>query len=379
MSGAERHDRQQRIPGWDQARLNAATVLIAGAGALGNEVMKNLALLGVGRLLIVDLDRIEPSNLSRTLLFREADIGRPKAIVAAEAVRQLNPDINVTALDGDLRFVLGLARLHTCSLALGCLDNQGARSFLSRMCLLAGVPLIDGAMWALGGEVRAFLDAEGPCFDCTLTADERTDLWLRYSCSSGFRAADTAAPAATTITTTAVIGGLLAQEAARMLLGQPVENGSALVYNGQTGRLHRAGLRRDPACPNHQPLDWTTVQALPGAVEEVTAMTLLEYVAPQHTETAILELGRDLLLGFTCPACGRYELIGQPQGLLGSAAATCVHCGAQRRPQVTTTVGIRDPWADWPLARLGLQPGDLISVCVHEQVRLFAAPWKELP
>jgi len=379
MSGAERYDRQQRIPGWDQARLASAMVLVAGAGALGNEVLKNLSLMGVGRLLIVDLDRIEPSNLSRTLLFREADIGRPKAVVAAEAVRQLNPDIGVTALAGDLRFVLGLARLRRCSLAIGCLDNQGARSFLSRMCLLAGVPLLDGAMWALGGEVRAFLDADGPCFDCALTPDERTDLWLRYSCSGGFRAEDTAPPAATTITTTAVVGGLLVQEAARVLFGQPVEHGSALVYNGLSGRLHRAALRRDPACPNHQPLDWTAVEALPGSVEEVTATALLEYVAPRHTEAATLELGRDLLLSFTCPVCGRHEHIGQPQGLLGSAAARCGHCGAQRRPQVTATVGIRDPWAGWSLARLGLQPGDLISVRAHEQVRLFAAPWEELP
>ncbi|NCC37386.1 MAG: hypothetical protein EOM24_36045, partial [Chloroflexia bacterium] len=246
-----------------------------------------------------------------------------------------------------------------------------------RMCLLASVPFIDGAMWALGGEVRTFLDAEGPCFDCTLTPDERRDLWLRYSCSSGFRADDADAPAPTTITTTAVVGGLLAQEVARVLLGQPVENGRALVYNGLTGRLHRAALPRDPACPNHHPLDWTTVEPLPGTVEELTAMALLEYVAPQHAGAAMLELGRDLLLAFTCPSCGRHETIGQPQGLLEAAAALCRHCGAERQPQVTATVAASDPWAAWSLARLGLQPGDLISVRWHEQVRLFAAPWKE--
>ncbi|MCG8352549.1 MAG: ThiF family adenylyltransferase [Chloroflexales bacterium] len=379
MSGAERYDRQQRIPGWDQARLACATVLVAGAGALGNEALKNLALLGVGQVLIVDLDRIEPSNLSRTLLFREADLGLPKAVVAARAVQQLNPAVQVTALVGDLRFVLGLGRLHACTLALGCLDNQGARAFLSRMCLLAGVPLLDGAMGALGGEVRAFLDAAGPCFACTLTLNEQSDLWLRYSCSSGFHVDDAADPAPTTITTTAVIGGLLAQEAARLLLGQPVENGSALVYNGQTGRLHRAGLRRDPACPNHHPLDWERVVPLFGPVEAVTAAALLAHVPHAPSDAPTLELGRDLLIGFVCPNCDQPEAVEQPQGLVAAATAVCPRCGALRHPQVVSTVTGIDPWTEWTLARLGMQPGDLITVRAHEQVWLFVASWKELP
>lgn len=376
MNPHERYDRQQRIPGWNQAQLAAATVLVAGAGALGNEVLKNLALLGVGRLLIVDLDQIEGSNLSRTLLFREADIGQAKACVAAEAVRQLNPNITVVALPGDLRFVLGLARLHRCTLALGCLDNQGARSFLSRMCQLAAVPLLDGAMWALGGEVRTFLDSAGPCFDCTLTPAERSDLWLRYSCSGGFRVDDASAAVPTTITTTAIVGGLLAHEATRFLLGQSLENGSALVYNGLTGRLHRAKLQRDTNCPNHQPLDWATVEALPGTVETLSASALLALVAPPDPAATVLELGRDLLLSLTCLGCGGSTMVAQPQGQLAAALALCPACGSERRTNVTTTVAPGDPWAEWPLARLGLQPGDLMSIRCGEQIRLFAAPWE---
>lgn len=379
MSTESRHDRQQRIPGWDQARLAAATVLVAGAGALGNEVLKNLALLGVGHLLIVDLDVIEPANLSRTLLFRETDLGRPKAVVAAEALRQLNPAGQVTALVGDMRFVLGLGRLHACTLALGCLDNQGARAFLSRMCQLAGTPLLDGAMWALGGEVRSFLDAEGPCFDCTLTPDERSDLWLRYSCSSGFRVGEAVAPAATTITTTAIVGGLLAQEAARILQGLPVEHGSALVYTGQIGRLHRATLRRDPACPNHRPLTWSQVLPLPGTVAVLTAAALLDAAQPDLPGEPTLDLGRDLLLRLDCPSCGRSETVGRVQGLVDVSAVVCPHCDAPRTPQVSATVGRADAWADWTLARLGLQPGDVLGVRFHEQVRLYAAPWANEP
>lgn len=377
MSDAVRYDRQQRIPGWEQARLTAATVLVAGAGALGNEVLKNLALVGVGHLIVVDMDRIERSNLSRTMLFRESDLGATKAVTTAHAAEQLNPAVRVTPLVGDLRFVLGLGRLHACTLALGCLDNQGARSFLSRLCELAGTPLLDAAMWASGGEVRAFLDAVGPCFDCTLTPDERQDLWVRYSCSGGFRPDDRAAPAPTTISTTAIIAGLLSQEAVRLLQDQPMENGSALVYNGQVARLHRTTLRRDPACPNHTPLDWRQVELLPGEIDQLTARALLDHEPYAQGAAPILELGRDLLLSFDCPGCGCSEAIGRMQGLVAATEARCPDCGAERIPQVCSTVGREDPWANWTLAQLGVQPGDVISVRVGEVLQLYAAPFAE--
>src|SRR6185436_1639963 len=84
----DRYARHRLIEGWDQERLAAARVLVAGAGAIGNEVIKLLALLGVGNILIVDFDHIEISNLTRSMLFRDADIGKSKALVAAERARE---------------------------------------------------------------------------------------------------------------------------------------------------------------------------------------------------------------------------------------------------------------------------------------------------
>src|SRR5690348_14656367 len=72
---SDRYARQQLIEWWNQERLRNARVLVAGVGALGNEVLKNLALVGVGHLLLIDFDRVEYSNLSRTVLFRENDVG----------------------------------------------------------------------------------------------------------------------------------------------------------------------------------------------------------------------------------------------------------------------------------------------------------------
>src|SRR2546430_799494 len=95
LDADDRFDRLRRIPWWDQDRLRKAKVLVLGAGALGNEILKNLALMGVGNLFIADIGNVETSNLSRSVLFRERDAGRPKAVVAAETVRDIYPDINL--------------------------------------------------------------------------------------------------------------------------------------------------------------------------------------------------------------------------------------------------------------------------------------------
>src|SRR5215472_9328786 len=83
----DRFSRFRLIPWWDQNKLKNARVLVIGAGALGNEILKNLVLLGFERIVVVDLDRIEESNLSRTILYRGSDVGSFKADVAARSVR----------------------------------------------------------------------------------------------------------------------------------------------------------------------------------------------------------------------------------------------------------------------------------------------------
>src|SRR2546423_8789434 len=103
-----RFERFKLIGWWDQSRLRRARVVVVGAGALGNEIVKNLALLGVGNLFVADMDRIENSNLSRSVLYRAADNGAPKATTAARAAHDIYPDIKVQHFNGNVVHDLGL-------------------------------------------------------------------------------------------------------------------------------------------------------------------------------------------------------------------------------------------------------------------------------
>src|SRR5437879_1836610 len=107
IDDADRYGRLRLIPWWRQEKLAAARVLVVGAGALGNEVLKNLALLGVGTTHVIDLDDVEPSNLSRSVLFRATDGGRPKAEVAAARAREINPEVAFVPIFGDVITDLG--------------------------------------------------------------------------------------------------------------------------------------------------------------------------------------------------------------------------------------------------------------------------------
>ncbi|RME53929.1 MAG: ThiF family adenylyltransferase, partial [Deltaproteobacteria bacterium] len=180
--GEDRYARLREIPWWEQEVLAAARVIVVGAGALGNEVLKNLALLGIGSITIVDHDRIETSNLTRSVLFRRGDVGAWKAEVARDRVVEMNPDCRVEALSCDVIFDLGLGRFRRADVVFGCLDNLAARFFLNKFCYRTKTPYLDAALDHLNGDVRIFVPPEGACYECGMSEHDRRTLRKRVSC-----------------------------------------------------------------------------------------------------------------------------------------------------------------------------------------------------
>jgi len=161
----ERYDRQLRLKGWNQARLQSATVLIVGIGALGCEVSKNLALMGVGELILVDNDVVELSNLSRQMLFTDSDIGKSKSLVAKDRLEAINPHLRVRALNGDVR-KFSTEIFEESDVICSCVDNWPTRRWINSLAVELEKPLVDVAMEGFYANVQDVMPGRTACIEC---------------------------------------------------------------------------------------------------------------------------------------------------------------------------------------------------------------------
>jgi len=212
-------------------KVRNAKVLIVGAGALGNEVMKNLALFGVGNMIVVDFDLIEYSNLTRSILFRpdDADKGYSKAEVAARRLKEINPTVNVKAICGDLATEVGLGVYRRMDVVLGCLDSLRARVLLNRLCFRAGKIWIEGGIGDLEGQVSAY-QLNKSCYECALSDEENADASgdgyeNRASCPQIAQGNEVRGRVATTPVSASIIGAVQAQEAMKIIHGEELQTG----------------------------------------------------------------------------------------------------------------------------------------------------------
>ena len=148
--------RQQLIEGWDQDTLSNSSIMIVGIGALGCEIAKDFALMGIGKLILVDLDTIEISNLSRQMLFRPGDEGRPKAEVAAERIKEMNPYLKVDYYFEKLQ-KLPVSVFEEADVIIAALDNFNARLDLNKLCLRLKKPMVEGGTVGFEGHVQIMI------------------------------------------------------------------------------------------------------------------------------------------------------------------------------------------------------------------------------
>lgn len=139
-----------------QEKLKKASVLVIGAGGLGSPALLYLASAGIGRLGIIDFDVVDVSNLQRQVLFNSADVGKPKAQMAAERVKAINPHVNTDVYIEPLNSGNALAILSKYDLILDGSDNLPTRYLVNDACVLLNKPLIYGAVFQFEGQVSVF-------------------------------------------------------------------------------------------------------------------------------------------------------------------------------------------------------------------------------
>lgn len=355
----DRFSRFELISWWDQQRLARARVLVIGAGALGNELLKNLALLGVGNVFIADLDRIENSNLSRSVLFRAEDCGRSKAEVAAERARQIYPRMRVRPFDGNIVYDLGLGVYRWADVILGGLDNREARVAINQAASRVGKPWIDGAIERLDGVARVFDPATGPCYECTMSEVDWKMLEARRSCALLSREELQQGKVPTTPTTSSVIAGIQTQEAVKMLHGLETLDGQGFVFDGRSHNSYVVSYSRLEDCPTHDAFE--PIESLPLRVSETSAGDLLERMKSDLGPGAVIEVNHDLLESLTCVACGETTPLQASLGGVSEARGRCPRCGEPRRPDVYHTIGTDSALLDRPLGELGVPPWDIVG------------------
>lgn len=354
-------DRYQRLAQHKLIKLETlreATLLVAGVGALGNEVVKGLALLGIGRIILVDMDVIELSNLTRSVLFREGDVGQPKVQVAAGRARDINPDVKIKAIHGDVTRQVGLGVFRQVNAVIGCLDSMEARLGLNRLCWQAGVPLIDGSLGASGafyGGVRTFLPPDGPCYGCSLSPADYLAIGLKNSCGNLASEARKNNSMPTTPVEAGVIGAMLVQETLKLLNQLPMQGGVGRFYNGLTWDLFTVRYERQPSCPGHEEsFDPAHYSRIPERIGSLTADRLLAMAQAAFSPGTRVRLPVDLVSALDCSVCDWSEPLDIPRADVDPLRLACPTCGTLRTVRKTSLLERPGQLGASPLSKLGL-------------------------
>ncbi|MGV7208196.1 HesA/MoeB/ThiF family protein [Oxalobacteraceae bacterium A2-2] len=222
-----------------QQRLLDAHALVIGAGGLGSPASLFLASAGVGRITLVDNDTVDLTNLQRQIAHTTERVGQPKAVSARQALLELNPDIEVTALQERADAARLAELVATADVVLDCSDNFATRHAVNRACQQHGKPLVSGAVIRFDGQLSVFDPRGGqlPCYACLFPEDQRFE---EVACAT----MGVFAPLV------GVVGAAQAAEALKLLMGvgEPLA-GRLLMLDGLRMEWTSIKVARNPACP----------------------------------------------------------------------------------------------------------------------------------
>ena len=362
----ERYDRLRLIPWWEQDKIARCRLLVIGAGALGNEILKNAALLGFKQVVIVDMDRIEESNLSRTALFRAEDVGEFKAEVAARAYRSLLPDASPRPLVRNVVHECGQGLFAWSDLILAGLDNREARLWINRSAWKVNRPWVDGAIEGINGVARVFLPGQAPCYECTLGKVDWDLLQKRMSCNLLTTDAVVEGKVPTTPTISSIIGGIEVQEAVKLIHGLPSLAGKGFIFEGMNHTSYLVEYTANEDCMSHYTLP--RLVCLAESSSELTLGQLRERAQRElKSSEVVIEFSRDILQKLTCPACHQEEQLYRPVGSVGFEQARCSVDGRLRSVTSLHSYAGEAELAHRELSELGLPLFDVFTARAGNQ------------
>ena len=237
----ERYHRNALVPQVGlvgQQRIRASRVLLIGAGGLGAPAALYLAAAGVGTIGLIDDDNVDVSNLQRQVIHATAAVGRPKVDSAAEAIRALNPDVEVVAHRTRLTADNARDLLGGWDVVIDGTDNFPTRYLVNDATVMLGLPLVHGAVLGFNGQVGVFDARRGPCYRCL------------HPTPPPAGSVPSCAEAGVLGVLPGIIGTMQAAEALKLIVGgaQPLI-GRMVLLNAWSGRGGELPVDKNPACP----------------------------------------------------------------------------------------------------------------------------------
>ena len=235
-----RHLVLREVGGPGQAKIRAARVLVVGAGGLGSPVALYLAAAGIGKLGLVDDDAVSLSNLQRQILFRTADVGRPKVEAGAEALKALNPGVQIETHNLRLTAANAAELIAGYDIVADGSDNFATRFLLNDACFFARKPLVSAAVTEFEGQLATYKAYEPgcPCYRCLFAAPPPAGTTVPNCSETGVLGA-----------AAGVMGSLQALEVLKEAAGLGTGMaGKVLIFNALTADFRTVRLGRDPVC-----------------------------------------------------------------------------------------------------------------------------------
>ena len=363
---------------FEQQRVSAAHVMVVGCGALGNEVLKNLVLLGVGHIVAIDFDKVEIGNLSRSVLFSksDADAHRMKVDVISERLKAMNPAVEVETICGDVAYDVGLGLIQRMDVVIGCVDSRWARYCINRLCMRAGIPWVDGAIEELEGTARVFVPGQN-CYACNLGPEGLKDLARRMSCSGIIRRHEEVGSVPTTSIMASIIGAVQVQEAMKIVDKKTFENewtslcGKMFYYEGQHLTTKLLDFQAyDDDCAVHD--RWTPVRQSELTADTTVADALMMICRLLVVQQVLICLENDCFVDYVeerkndrrtmvmCPGRAVESFIEKDEMLRGIPNSGLYQHEFRE-------IGDHFPYQELTLAQLGIPANDVLHVIADDK------------
>ncbi len=274
-----------------QRKLKASRVLCIGTGGLGSPLLAYLAAAGIGKIGVVDYDRVDHSNLQRQIIHRTSSVGKFKTQSAKEAMLDINPHIAVETYDIALNSSNAMELFAGYDVIVDGTDNFPTRYLVNDTCVLLGKPNVYGSIFRFDGQATVFWAEKGPCYRCLYP--EPPDPGMVPSCAEG----------GVLGILPGIIGVIQATETVKLILGVgETLVGRLLVFDALKMRFKEMKLRKDPACPIcgenrtiHELIDYNQFCGMPSVEAPLQKQMIIPEIAPADLKKRI-DAGDKLIL-----------------------------------------------------------------------------------